>query len=94
MADGYFLSACFISACGPMVRPYFNRSVGGYITPNLDLSVQFHRSAPGAEWLLAEGLAEVAESGLVGFRSRVWSRGGRLLASGSGQLFCRPDPRA
>jgi len=66
---------------------------GGYITPNLDLSVQFHRSAPGEEWLLAEGLADVAERGLVGFRSRVWSRGGRLLASGSGQLFCRPDPR-
>jgi acyl-CoA thioesterase len=64
---------------------------GGFITPNLDLSVQFHRTAPGEEWLLAQGFADVAEDGLVGFRSAVWSRSGRLLASGSGQLFCRPE---
>ena len=61
-----------------------------YVTPNLDLSVQFHRPAPpGTEWLYAEAFADVAEGGLVGFRSKVWSRDGLLLASGSGQLLCR-----
>lgn len=66
----------------------------GYIAPNLDLNVQFHRPAAGEEWLLGEGAAEVAEDGLIGFRSRIWSKGRRLLASASGQLLCRPDPSA
>ncbi len=65
--------------------------VGGFITPNLDLSVQFHQGAAAEEWLLAEGFAEVADGGLVGFRSRLWTRDGRLVSSGSGQLLCRPQ---
>ncbi|MBO2451161.1 thioesterase family protein [Actinomadura barringtoniae] len=64
-----------------------------YTAPNLDLTVQFHRSAVKDEWLFAEGFADVAEDGLIGFRSRVWSGGRNLLASGSGQLLCRP-PRS
>ncbi|SEG73011.1 Acyl-CoA thioesterase [Thermomonospora echinospora] len=64
----------------------------GYIAPNLDLNVQFHRPAAEEEWLFGEGTADVAEDGLIGFRTRVWSRGRKLLASGSGQLLCRPDP--
>ena len=35
---------------------------------------------------------EIRPDGLVGFRSRVWSRAGRILASGGGQLLCRPVP--
>jgi acyl-CoA thioesterase len=62
----------------------------GYVAPNLDLTVQFHQAGTGEEWLLAEGYAEVARDGLIGFRSRVWSRDRRLLSSGSGQLLCRP----
>ena len=61
----------------------------GYLAPNLDLTVQFHRSGLHEEWLYAEGDSEVAEDGLIGFRSRVWSRTGRLLSTGSGQLLCR-----
>jgi acyl-CoA thioesterase len=61
-----------------------------YTAPNLDLTVQFHRSAVKDEWLFAEGFADVAEDGLIGFRTRVWSRDLRLLASGSGQLLCNP----
>jgi acyl-CoA thioesterase len=60
-----------------------------YMAPNLDLTVQFHRNDPGAQWLYAAGYAPVAQDGLVAFRSSVWSENGYLLASGSGQLLCR-----
>ncbi|MFI0367876.1 thioesterase family protein [Actinomadura sp. 1N219] len=63
----------------------------GFIAPNLDLNVQFHRPAAESEWLFGEGTAEVAENGLIGFRNRIWSDGRELLASASGQLICRPD---
>ncbi|TMQ94934.1 thioesterase family protein, partial [Actinomadura soli] len=62
----------------------------GFIAPNLDLNVQFHRPAVAAEWLFGEGTADVAEDGLIGFRNRLWSDERTLLASASGQLICRP----
>jgi len=34
----------------------------------------------------------VAARGLIGFRSEVWTRDGRLAASGSGQLITRAVP--
>jgi acyl-CoA thioesterase-2 len=61
----------------------------GWVAPNLDLAVQFHRSEPALEWLLADAVAPVAEDGLIGFRSHVWADNGALLASGAGQLLCR-----
>jgi len=61
-----------------------------WMAPNLDLAVQFHRADPTAEWLLADGVAPVAEDGLIAFRSHVWTDRGALLATGSGQLLCRP----
>jgi acyl-CoA thioesterase len=64
-----------------------------WMAPNLDVAIQFHRSDPGAEWLLADAVAPVAHDGLIGFRSQVWTDGGTLLASGSGQLLCRPLKR-
>ena len=67
-----------------------------FIAPSLDLSVQFHRLADLGEWLLCSGESGIAERGLVGFRSGVWTEDGRLAASGSGQLLCRrvPQPAA
>ena len=62
----------------------------GVIAPTVDVNVQFHRPAGDADWLLVEGVAPVAEAGLIGFSSRVWSRERRLLASASGQMRCRP----
>jgi acyl-CoA thioesterase II len=61
-----------------------------FIAPNLDASVWFHRADPECEWLLADHEARVAEGGLMGTTARVWSRDGRLLASGGAQLFCVP----
>ncbi len=63
-----------------------------WIAPNLDLAVQFHRLDDLGPWLLSSGTAPVAEGGLIGFRSEVWTRDGRLVASGSGQLLTRTVP--
>jgi acyl-CoA thioesterase-2 len=64
----------------------------GYVAPSLDVNVQFHRQAPDREWLLVDATAPVAAHGLIGSQTRVWSDDGRLLASGGGQLLCRPAP--
>ncbi len=61
-----------------------------YLSPSMDVSVWFHRPAPDEEWLLVESESPVAEGGLVGGSARVWSRHGRLLASGGQQMLCRP----
>jgi acyl-CoA thioesterase len=64
----------------------------GYVAPNLDLSVQFHRLSGLGEWLLCAGEAPVADRGLIGFRSTVWTSEDRLVASGAGQLLTRAVP--
>jgi acyl-CoA thioesterase-2 len=63
-----------------------------HLAPNLDLSVLFHDTAPDDEWLLCDAYAPRAKDGLVGCNGRVWSPGGRLLASGTSHLLCRPNP--
>jgi acyl-CoA thioesterase-2 len=63
-----------------------------YMAPSIDVSVQFHALAQESEWLLCETSAEIAREGLIGYRSRVWSTDRHLLASGAGQLLCRPAP--
>jgi acyl-CoA thioesterase len=65
----------------------------GYIAPSLDVTAQFHRLAPDCEWLLVDAVAPVATDGLIGGQARVWSVDGALLASGGGQLLCRPCRR-
>jgi acyl-CoA thioesterase-2 len=62
----------------------------GFRAPNLDVCAWFHGLEPGCEWLLADHVSSVAGGGLIGATSRIWSRGGRLLASGGAQLFCIP----
>jgi acyl-CoA thioesterase-2 len=74
------------AACQPYVPD------SGYVAPSLDVTVQFHRAAPDAEWLLCAAGAPIAEHGLIGGEARIWSPDGRLLASGGGQLLCRPRP--
>jgi acyl-CoA thioesterase II len=64
-----------------------------HVAPNLDLSVLFHDSAAGDEWLLCDSHAPIAREGLVGCTGRVWSQDGRLLTSGTSHLLCRPNPQ-
>jgi acyl-CoA thioesterase len=63
-----------------------------FLTPNLDLTVQFHAFAPEREWLLADGVVPLAQDGMVGCTSRLWSDDGRLLATGTSKHLCRPNP--
>jgi acyl-CoA thioesterase len=63
-----------------------------YLTPNLDLTIQFHAFAPATRWILADGIVPVAQDGLIGCSSRLWSEDGRLLASGTSKHLCRPNP--
>ncbi|MDJ0785444.1 MAG: thioesterase family protein [Myxococcota bacterium] len=63
-----------------------------YLTPNLDLTVQFHRFAPEIDWQLADGLVPVATEGLVGCSSRLWAPDGRLLATATSKHVCRRNP--
>jgi len=64
-----------------------------YLMPNLDLTVQFHRFAPEETWMLADGYVPLANDGIVGCVSRIWSEGGKLLATGTSKHICRPNPR-
>lgn len=71
-------------------RPYVPDA--GFVAPSLDVNVQFHRAAPATEWLLCDARAPIAQHGLIGGVARVWSPAGQLLATGGGQLLCRPQP--
>lgn len=63
-----------------------------FLAPNLDLTVQFHRFEPAAEWLLASGYVPLASDGLLGCVSRLWTREGRLLATGTSKHSSRRNP--
>lgn len=63
-----------------------------FLAPNLDLNVHFHRFAPGAEWILADGYVPLASDGLLGCVSRLWTEDGRLLATGTSKHLCRANP--
>jgi acyl-CoA thioesterase len=64
------------------------------VAPSLDLYVAFHEPAPDEPWLLGDGEAPVAGEGIIGWTGRLWSSRRRLVASGGGQLVCRPLPPA
>lgn len=60
-----------------------------FIAPTLDLQVSFVQLAAEEDWLLLEGTTPVGADGMLPFTSRVWTRDGRLLATGGGQNLCR-----
>lgn len=59
---------------------------------NMDVVAWFHRPAPESEWLLCDYDSPIAHGGLVGGHGRVWSRDGRLIASGGAQCISIPRP--
>lgn len=61
-----------------------------FIAPSLDLYVAFHQPRPDDPWLLADGHGAIAADGLMGWTGRLWSSDRTLVASGAGQLLCRP----
>ncbi len=76
-------------------RPHLHRGAdeAAFIAPNMDQAVHFHRAAPDSEWLLIDARGPVADGGLMGCESRVWSEDGLLVASATSNLLCREVPR-
>jgi acyl-CoA thioesterase-2 len=73
------------AACGRHPR-------SAYMAPSIDIACGFHRAEPDEPWLYAEATSPSAANGLIGCETRVWARGGALLAHGTSQLLCRPAP--
>ncbi|MGQ0825721.1 MAG: thioesterase family protein [Actinomycetota bacterium] len=95
--DDPIVEACRVLILGDLPSyPAATRAHPGgprsWVAPNLDLSVQFHRLADLGDWLLTSGVAPIADRGLIGFRSEVWTASGVLAASGGGQLLSREVP--
>ncbi len=61
-----------------------------YVAPSLDLSVRFHDSAPDDDWQLVEARADFAGVGTLAGSACIWSRDGRLIASGGSQCLIVP----
>jgi len=74
------------------LQPHVRDGPISHLAPNLDVNAVFHARSAGDEWLLCDCWAPVAGDGLVGCSGQVWSPSGRLVASGSSCLFCRPNP--
>jgi acyl-CoA thioesterase-2 len=64
-----------------------------YVAPTIELSARFHRLEPRSEWLLCSAEAPIASDGLIGSTARVWSRDGKLIASGGQTMLFRPARR-
>lgn len=63
-----------------------------YLAPSLDLHVSFHDTS-SEPWVLLRAWSPVATAGLVAGRAEIRSTDGRLLASASQQMLCRPVRR-
>jgi acyl-CoA thioesterase-2 len=61
-----------------------------WVAVNVDLYAAFHAPRPESEYLLLDATAPIAADGLIGYTSRVWEEDSTLVASGGGQLLCRP----
>jgi acyl-CoA thioesterase II len=64
----------------------------GYIAPSIDITCAFHRARIQEPWLFAQATSVSANAGVVGCEGKVWARDGALLAMGTSQLLCRPNP--
>jgi acyl-CoA thioesterase II len=90
-----FVDACrslmlIDTLCWPAASMPHPRST--YVAPSLELAVWFHRASLESEWLLADVESPVAADGCVAAHARVFSRAGKLVASGGTQLLCVPAP--
>jgi acyl-CoA thioesterase-2 len=60
---------------------------------SLDLRAHFHRTeSPLSEWLYALVEAPVATFGRYGGRGKIWDESGRIVASGSSQMYSLDAP--
>ena len=69
-----------------------------HLGPTLELTVQFPAGLYAAEvtasdWLLVTVESPTAGEGLIGANTKLWSESGRLVAVGTAQMLCVPNPR-
>ena len=64
------------------------------VAPSLDVTTWFHQPANDSEWLYADAFSPIATGGLICGTAQIWSRDGRLIASGGGQMLCMPAPKS
>jgi len=63
-----------------------------YAGPTLDTTVWFHDCAGATGWVLVDADSDIARAGLVHGTVRVWSEGGRPIATGGSQCLVVPLP--
>ena len=76
----------------PSAHGHHAWSAPPWVAVNVDLYVAFHQGRPASEFLLLDAHSPIAADGLVGYQCKVWSEDRSLVASGGGQLLCRPVP--
>lgn len=64
-----------------------------YVAPSLDLTVWFHQTVPSSDWQLIEARSDLTAEALLSGTAKVWSKDGRLIASGGGQCLVVPIRR-
>src|SRR5262249_5186407 len=69
-----------------------------HLAPTLDLTVQFQPNlydlaVANQDWLLADTISPVAQRGLFGAGTTLWSECGKLVAVSTAQAMCVPHPR-
>ena len=64
-----------------------------YITPSLDLYIQFH-AARTTEWVMLEAAIAAAHAGTLGVQLALWSEQNERVATAASTLLCRPNPFA
>lgn len=89
--DDAFLDACrALILIDTMLWPAHHRGLAerpDYVAPSLDVTVWFHQTGEGCDWMLVDAHADTASRGLIHGQARVWSDDGRLLASGGSNLL-------
>lgn len=92
-ADPFLEGARALIGIDTHIWAAYNRGLSrlpDHVAPSLDLSVRFHDCAPEEEWQLVEACADYAGGATLSGSARVWTRDGRLIASGGGQCLIVP----
>jgi acyl-CoA thioesterase II len=86
-------SVILIDALGYQAAAAAHEGAIPFIAPSMALSVHFHEPGHDSEWLLSSTESPIGFGGLIGGSAAVWSKDGRLLATGGQQMTCRPVGR-
>lgn len=97
---GYTPSACPVLEAARLlplvdILPWYAAAMAhppdtGFAGVTLHLDVTFHAAAPDSEWLLVEANSRHAARGSVHGAATAWAQDGRLLATATTTLVCRP----